>query len=181
MKLLLVNAQKRISEVKGLKYYEITLESPAYEMCGKFWGYKENWDKANEEITNLIGCDTNNNLIYNEHRLCLVDVPKPLKDQFCKNGWDNNRVYPAKKSSDIQKQFLAIADKYQLVHYTLSDIATILGTFLQGGNESYHPPMDGKFYIQTERKITNMTGLVEIPESMFLRLRADWLERNERT
>lgn len=63
-----------------------------------------------------------------------------------------------------------------LYYNSAFDIAMILGTAMSGrGREQYHIIND-KYYVETERTIREATGLIEISEPEFLRLRANWLE-----
>lgn len=161
-----------------MKYYEITPDSPAYESLKLLWSYKDSWQKADDEIKNLIECDTDKNLYYNSTRLCLNSVPEHLTSQFCKEKWYNGNAYAAKKNSEIQKSFEKIIAKYGVFTASTTNVAIKLGTLLQTGKEAYYPPMGGKYYLHTERNVKELKGLVEIPETSFLRLYASWLDTN---
>jgi hypothetical protein len=157
-----------------MKYFEITPESPAYKMCCDVWNCNSVWKKAENDITELLG--TFEGLAMNPRRLHMNKVPDKFKSQFCKcdRGW-----YPARTNSEVNKKYLEIVAKYELYYDGAGDIALILGTAWDRGHESYHPPMNGKYYFETERKIETEKGLVKIPEPEFLRLRADWLEQSK--
>ena len=82
-------------------------------------------------------------------------------------------------NSEIHKKFMEIVGKYQLKDTRLQDVAFVLGTAWHRGTETYYPPMNGKYYVETERRIENTTGLRPVAEATFLRLRADWMEASE--
>lgn len=164
----------RVESGDFMKYFEITPESPAYKMCGDVWNCNSVWKKAEKDIVELLG--TFKDLAMNARRLYMRKVPDKLKGQFCKcnRGW-----YPAKVNSKVNKEFLEIVAKHELYYAGAGEIALILGTAWSRGHESYHPPMNDKYYFETERSIKQEKGLIEVPEPEFLRLRADWLERSK--
>lgn len=85
----------------------------------------------------------------------------------------------AKLNSQIHKDFMYIVKKYKLKDTTLQAVAFVLGTAWHRGHEQYFPPMDGKYYFETERQIENSTGLLSIGEADFLRLRASWMDASQ--
>lgn len=158
--------------------YEITPKSPAYEKLVEVWSLGEIWKPAWPEIEQLIGTTVNKNLGISVSRLLLSDVPGHLAPFFTQK--DNNGFKMAKKTSEIHKKFIEIVEKYQLKDTSLQNVTFILGTAWHRGKETYYPPMDGKYYVETERKIENPDGLRLIEEPAFLRLRAAWMEKQEK-
>jgi hypothetical protein len=161
-----------------MRFFEITKDSPAYETVEKLWNKNKVWRAAAPEIEALIQCQVINNLRHVPGRLSLDHVPQHLEAFF--NKRQSLPYRQAKVKSDINKKFREISQKYGLYHASPFDVANILDTVLQSGKETYHPPIDGRYYFQTEREIGNSAGLVELSEPEFLRMRADWLERSKR-
>ena len=161
-----------------MNVFEITAESPAYEKLVEVWSLGEIWQPAWPELEQLIEAPVNKNLGICASRLMLADVPEHLGRFFTQR--DNNGFKKAKMNSEIHKKFMEIVDKYQLKDTRLQDVAFVLGTAWHRGTETYYPPMNGKYYFETERQIENNIGLHPIAEAAFLRLRAGWMETNEK-
>lgn len=161
-----------------MKVYEITAESPSYEKLVEVWSMGEIWKPAWPDLEQLIETAVNDNLGICASRLMLANVPEHLTPFFTQK--DNNGFQMAKKNSEIHKNFMKIAEKHQLKDTTLQAVAFILGTAWHRGKETYYPPMGGKYYFETEREIENPKGLHPIEEPVFLRIRAAWMETNEK-
>lgn len=161
-----------------MNVFEITAESPAYEKLVEVWTLGEIWQPAWPELKQLIEAPVNKNLGICTSRLMLADVPEHLDRFFTQR--DNNGFKKAKMNSEIHKKFIEIVEKYQLKDTRLQDVAFVLGTAWHRGTETYYPPMNGKYYFETERQIENNIGLHPIAEAAFLRLRAGWMETNEK-
>ena len=158
-----------------MRFYEITPESPAYAPLVEVWERPKQWLAAKEELETLIGGPVSQNMAYSVKRLMLTHVPEALECQFTKQYWGECRK--AKIGSAINNKFLEIVAAYDLKDTTLFSVAEILGTVWSRGAETYYPAIEGKYYFGTERKIENYTGLIEITEPCFLRLRAAWMEQ----
>lgn len=157
-----------------MKYYEITAESPAHEMCVLVWDVPTVWQKAHSDLVALVGEGNIHDIGMDPKHLRMVAVPSEIKDQFYKN--QKHGYYSAKPKSEINQKFLEIVEKHSLYYKGVFDVAVILGTIWTNGKEEYCH-MDDKFYIATNREIIENKGLVEISEPAFLRMKADWLER----
>lgn len=159
-----------------MSVFEITDESSAYGKLVEVWSLGENWKPAWPELEQLIETSVNNNLGICASRLMLTDIPEHLVPFFTRKN--NAGFRKAKKNSDIHKKFMGIVEKHQLKDTTFQAVAFALGTAWHRGKETYYPPMNGKYYFETEREIENPKGLQPIEEPAFLRIRAAWMETN---
>ena len=159
-----------------MKCYEITPESPAYEAAVKNFSINKTWGKAIPALKKLLGVDPETiGIKLTTIALVVNKEPEELKSQF-KNGKYGRET---RVKSDIHKKFLEIVNEYGLYSPWDCDVSSVLGTCWHRGKETHYPPINGKYYIQTERTIENMTGLREIKESELLKLWAAELERRE--
>ena len=159
-----------------MKCYEITPESPAYEAAVKTFNINETWKKALPALKELLGVEPESiGLKLAAFALVVKKEPDELKGQF-KNG---NYGRHSRAKSSIHKKFLEIVKEFGLYSPWDCDISQVLGTWSSRGHESYYPPIQGKYYFETERLIKHMEGLREIKESELLKLWAAELERRE--
>lgn len=161
-----------------MKFFEITKESPVHEICEKYWSINKVWDKAIYEIDLLLGCNSIEIGLKLDAGRLAIDRFNGLDDDVVKQFTKTERRggFYAKTKSKLNKEFLEIVKKYGLYSADECDIAMNLGTAWHHGKETHYPPVDGRYYIATERKIEAYKGLVEIAEPIFLRIWADHLE-----
>ena len=159
-----------------MKCYEITPESPAYEAAVKKFSIQKTWDKAMPALKELLGVDPASvGLKLSTTALILDKEPDGLEKQFKNSKFGRE----SRVKSNIHKKFKEIVEKYGLYGDWDCSISLAIGTCWYRGHEEHYPPIEGKYYIKTERTIENMTGLREIKESELLKLWAAELERRE--
>lgn len=159
-----------------MKCYEITPESAAYEVAVRKFNIRKTWDKAMPALKELLGANpVSVGLRLTADALVLDQEPAGLEKQFKNSKFGRT----SRSKSEIHKKFKGIVEEYGLYGDWDCRIDYALGTCWHRGHEAHYPPIEGKYYIKTERTIENMTGLREIKEAELLKLWAAELERRE--
>jgi len=162
-----------------LKYFEITPKSVAYEAAVKYWSICSVWEKAVDDIAALLETDVCQYQIrFNAACLnisTLECLPVYIKRDFRKSGPGS---YFALQNSRLNVKFLKIVERYGLYSCFDYNIAVILNTAWQKGEEVHFAPVNGRYFIKTERKIyrRNLVGLIERSKEEFLR---EWNQLNK--
>jgi hypothetical protein len=166
-------------------YIKVKEDTEAWNLFNELWTYQDKWRVNREEIEAFLGIPLLKNFYYDINKLTIESnaVPEHLKNQFKKNSIPA----VAKSNSKINKDWVELCKKLKLTVVRTSDIAIALNIF--GAVDKYFAPMNGDFYFQARKDVSNSWDKVDdwsklewaeiITESDFLRLRADWLEKEE--
>jgi hypothetical protein len=173
-------------EIKMETYIKVKPNTDAWNLFNELWTYKEKWINNKEDIENFLGFPMSDGLYFDITQLMVERkaLPEKWEDQFKKNS------YPAvaKMKSKVNKEWVELCKKLELKVVKTSDVAIPLGVF--GSVDKYFAPMNGEYYFQARKDVSSSWDKVDdwskldwaevIKESDFLRVRAAWLEANEK-
>lgn len=173
------------------KVFEIIKGTEAYQSIDKIFNRNKQYTKEfREEFRAKIGVEWENNCSSNVHQLLLEHIPEGTEDQFQKTeklGRDCCfRV--AKVKSKLNKAYLELIKKYNIVDYRLMDfilqhigVATSSKVLKQASRafDRYFLELNEDCPEWAIEELNKKDFLKEISEPEFLRLRADYLESLE--
>ncbi|NOU54943.1 hypothetical protein HN020_09300 [Brevibacillus borstelensis] len=165
------------------RYFKVLSGTKEWGLFNKLWTFQDGWLTIKNKLDDFFGCDIHKNLATNIHELYMKNPPDHLRDQFSKNP-DKQGFYRAKSNSSIRKKWLEFVKAHQLEDYNTTRLLWELEISTDDMNaiKAFYPMMDGDYYFELRegKKWTGYSWAVELDEPTFLRLRADWLESNNK-
>jgi hypothetical protein len=172
--------------------FEILPGTPQNEGIHKVFNWdKQFTDEFQKEFKEQIGVEFNGNCSTNPHRLLLERIPEGQEKQFCKELQTGKKCmfYVARENSKLNKAFKALIEKYniqeyRILHFSLQYIEHSAGLAIKEYSqvfERYFIHLKNDYDERLLPFFRSAEWLKEIPESEYLRLRADYLDHLERS
>jgi hypothetical protein len=172
--------------------FEIKQGTKQHEDIEKVFHWHEAFSNPEfiSEFKQRIGVKPNKNCATDTSRLLLVYIPDGSREQFCKEQvrGENCLFYAAKGTSPLNKAYLDLIKKFQIVEYRLFHFCmSNFSVDVSNGFKTFYPIND-RYFAETRGKLSDYQintmkskdFLVEVPEHEFLRLRADFMESIEK-
>lgn len=173
-----------------MKYFEIKPNTRQYNLATKIYTSKSEWNKKEvcDDLENAIGILVDKNLECNPLVLRLSKIPEGTRDQF-KKSRTNMGCYTAKSYSDLNRRYLEVVKKHNLISYGMFEFTMESG--LYGFIHSLCPIKNGDsilFFVEVKSEISNddlqklreRDYLTEIKESEYLILKAEMIKEQEK-
>lgn len=161
------------------RYFKVRENTREIELFHKLWTFPIRWNEIKPKIDELLGCDSHDNVAMNVTELYMTNPPDHLREQFSKRP-DKQGFYRAKSKSKIEQQWIQFVKINGLTEYSSSRLVWDLNIPSNHGNAigTLYPVMNGDYYFKLRegREWGEYDWAVEVDEPTFLRIRADWLE-----
>jgi len=169
------------------KYIKVKPNTEAWNLFNKLWTYKDKWVDNRASIEEFLGFSMQDSLYFNIENLTIKRhaLPKEWEIQFKKNA----DPAEAKKNSELNKGWIALCRQLGLTVTHTHEISFPLGIW--NLVECFYPPMNGDYYFSTKEdhnrsksssdEMLNAEWVEEVDEPTYLRIRADFLEKDKNT
>lgn len=162
-------------------YYKIKMGSNMYVDLHKVYNSYKDWfkDEVKKDIIALIGYDYGSTFVC-DSRILYVDANKIKAEDrgnYCKDViyQGKHRLLKAKKTSKVNKEYLAICKKYDLTSY---DFTSFRLDYFFGYGISIHPFLDDVYVIECKKELDDCS-LEKISEVDFMQLGLDLAKYKE--
>lgn len=172
-----------------MKYFEIKSDTREYNLANKIYTSHAEWSKKEvfDDLEKAIGIPITSNLECTPYVLRLHEMPEGTREQF-KSKLIQGK-HEAKMSSDLNRRYLEVVKKHNLISYGMTEFALESRMF-----ELIHALIpiktkDGlRFFVEEKeniseeghKKLSGYPFLVEFKESEYLQVRVEMLKEKEK-